>query len=117
MTWLRRPASPQPAAGESRAHWISMPRSVARGRTSSTRPREQLPAVQARQHDIKDDGVVVHRLRLVEPLLAVGSGIHSVAGLLQRPNQAVEQIGLVFHHKESHRRMGAGTLAGRASDR
>lgn len=64
---------------------------------------QQLPAVQARQHDIQDDQRELELCRQVLAIQPVVSGLHGITGLAQRLAQVIGCLGFVFHYQDTHR--------------
>ena len=53
--------------------------------------REHFPAIEARQHHIQQDGVVVLLARLEQAVLAIAGRVHGIVLLAQRRGQAAEE--------------------------
>src|SRR5690606_33991980 len=63
---------------------------------------EQLPAVDAREHAVEHDAVVIGLSRLRQALLAILRGVDGVQLLAQPLAQTVEEQRVVFDAEESH---------------
>ncbi len=65
---------------------------------------EDGPAVEAGEHDVEDDGVVVGLEGAVEALLAVGGGVDGVALFAEGVGEGGTEVGVVFDEEHFHER-------------
>jgi len=64
--------------------------------------RKHTKAVDAGQHAVKDDQVVVALGGHVQAIHAVGGGLHHEAFLRESLAEVARELGLVFDQQESH---------------
>ena len=76
-------------------------------------PLQHFPSVEAREHHVQNDGVVIIALGLVETIVTRVGHIDSIAFLAQGLGEVAEKARLVFDDQDSHRRFDS-TLCPRA---